>query len=124
MQIEEKSETQEEKEENEKQRPKWRILFQRNGGHKGGIGQKYSRRKVGRMGGVVVKDTLRKEWERKEKENWRQEQHVSKEIKIMSNNIRGGLGTRAKEEELIRFLEREKPDVLMLQETKTMEGDI
>ena len=130
---EEKEKTQEimiqDKEEEQvkrKREGKWIIPFQRRGGDRGGKGtwwKKREERKKGRIVGGLPRDTLIKLWKRMAKRGWAEETKERKDIKVMSHNIRGGLGTRSKEEELKRFLEVENPDVLMIQETKTITGD-
>ena len=108
-------------EEVKKPSQKWKIQFRRNGGTKGG------ERKYWRQSRAEIRkgESLKKMWERREKEGWgKGEQKVKKDIVIMSHNIRGGLGTRTKEDELNQFLEKERPDVMMIQEAKTRKGDL
>ena len=41
----------------------------------------------------------------------------------MSHNIRGGIGTKEKWQDLIEFMEEESSDILMVQEPKIKKGD-
>ena len=100
---------------------RWKVLFHRNGGTRGGERKYWRQNRAEKRKG----ESLKKMWARREKEGWgKGEQKVKKDIVIMSHNIRGGLGTRIKEDELNEFLEKERPDVMMIQEAKTRKGDL
>ena len=61
---------------------------------------------------------------RRARRGWRQEERVVRsDIKVVSHNIRGGLGTKTKEQELCKYLEQENPDICLIQEAKILPGD-
>ena len=117
-----------EKEQKEKSKGigKWKIVFKRNGGHKGGIGQKHKRKKAFARGEISIRDTLRKIMERRQKRRWRLENIAGREvgeIRVMSQYKRRS-GNKGERERPAGIAEPGKPEILMIQEAKTMEGDI
>ena len=70
---------------------------------------------------------LKKFMARRRERTWREEAERSARetpiLKIASVNIRGGIGTGLKVQELVEYLEECKPDILMVQEAKIKEGD-
>ncbi len=102
---------------------KWKISFTRNEGDRGKRMGTASKRVELRRRKAQVGETLLKAIEMRKKKTWKEDENMRTDIKIVSHNIRGGIGTQTKVEDLAEYLEEESPDIMMIQEAKIRKGD-
>ena len=86
------------------------------------MGAAHKRKEI-KKSSLNIGESLRKWQARRQKKVFREILKEKKLLKIVSHNIRGGIGTRAKETELMKYLTEESPDIMMIQEAKIRAND-
>jgi len=110
-----------------KKEGKWEVVYRERGGHRGRRQGPAKGRKQMKCSKWAMGDTIEKMLRRRKKKSHMEQTTRKKEdrgVRIVSHNIRGGIGTGTKWPEIVEYLEKEKPEVLMVQEAKIRADDM